>query len=295
MITSHPLDSKFKSIVKNYRRCENDIIDCLQEIDRDRTFKLLGFDSLCAYAESRGLSTATALSLIGIARKSVAVPELKAAINSGELLVSKAHQIVGVLEPENSSMWIQKAKDLPKSKLEKEVAATKPESAIKERLKPVCKDRIELKLGISEALEKKIKRIQELVSSKSRQYSKIENALEAMADCYLKQHDPIEKENRRIGKAGPTPKSFVALRRQALHRDNGQCRHKDPTGKRCSNRRWVEVHHRTPKSEGGKDTLENLITLCSHHHNLQHGPGFHSSQEEQRRKRSNSSSDEKKC
>ncbi len=32
----------------------------------------------------------------------------------------------------------------------------------------------------------------------------------------------------------------------------------------------VEIHHVTPVSEGGLSTLENLMTLCSAHHRIEH-------------------------
>ena len=34
--------------------------------------------------------------------------------------------------------------------------------------------------------------------------------------------------------------------------------------------RFVDVHHLRPRSEGGKNTLENLITLCTAHHRATH-------------------------
>jgi 5-methylcytosine-specific restriction protein A len=41
-------------------------------------------------------------------------------------------------------------------------------------------------------------------------------------------------------------------------------------GVRCAQRRWLHYHHIIPKHQGGPDTLENLITLCSAHHKMEH-------------------------
>ncbi len=66
------------------------------------------------------------------------------------------------------------------------------------------------------------------------------------------------------------------LSRQAKRRDKSQCqicgdRPGDPY---CE----LHVHHRVPRSEGGSDTLENLITLCDLCHAVVtkrwHGPWF---------------------
>lgn len=47
-------------------------------------------------------------------------------------------------------------------------------------------------------------------------------------------------------------------RASARHRDHGTCRMTDPT---CAG--TLSVHH---IQRGGTDELENLITLCRHHH-----------------------------
>jgi hypothetical protein len=52
-------------------------------------------------------------------------------------------------------------------------------------------------------------------------------------------------------------------------RDQGQCT-KHTNGVRCTQRRWLHYHHIVPKHRGGADTLENLTTLCSAHHKMEH-------------------------
>jgi hypothetical protein len=55
-------------------------------------------------------------------------------------------------------------------------------------------------------------------------------------------------------------------------RDQRKCTYINRIGRACGQSRWVEVHHRKPVSMGGKNTLDNLITLCSGHHRLLHAP-----------------------
>ena len=40
--------------------------------------------------------------------------------------------------------------------------------------------------------------------------------------------------------------------------------------KGCGQIRFLEVHHLVPRSEGGKNTMDNLVTLCSGCHRLLH-------------------------
>jgi len=56
-----------------------------------------------------------------------------------------------------------------------------------------------------------------------------------------------------------------ALRRAVLLRDHHSCRVPG-----CTNTHYVDVHHIHPRSEGGRNTLENLITICSAHHRATH-------------------------
>jgi hypothetical protein len=53
-------------------------------------------------------------------------------------------------------------------------------------------------------------------------------------------------------------------------RDGYQCTAINPNGKRCSHRRWLDVHHIKPRHQGGTDSLSNLTTLCKGHHQLHH-------------------------
>jgi hypothetical protein len=56
-----------------------------------------------------------------------------------------------------------------------------------------------------------------------------------------------------------------ALRRQVLRRDGGRCRVPG-----CRHATFVDVHHLRPRSEGGANTIENLVTLCGAHHRASH-------------------------
>jgi HNH endonuclease len=62
----------------------------------------------------------------------------------------------------------------------------------------------------------------------------------------------------------------AALLHQVSLRDCRRCTASLPDGTRCNQSRWIEIHHKTPISQGGENTLENLTTLCSAHHRLWH-------------------------
>ena len=188
------LHEKAVALVKTYLRTETELISVLQEIDQRKGFRQLGFKSLFDYVRSLGLSENIAFNLITISRKSVQVPALKEMIQDQEISLSNAKVIVSILTPENQDKWLQAAAQLPKRELEKAIAKEFPEKSVKETTRYVAEGRVELKLGISEALLKKLKRIQDLESKKTA--ASLEQTLEAMADSYLQKNDPLEKAKR---------------------------------------------------------------------------------------------------
>ena len=64
-----------------------------------------------------------------------------------------------------------------------------------------------------------------------------------------------------------SPYGWEKQRMRALVRDNFQCQHPG-----CSETRLKQltVHHLIKKCHGGSDNLDNLQTLCIHHHRELH-------------------------
>jgi 5-methylcytosine-specific restriction endonuclease McrA len=52
------------------------------------------------------------------------------------------------------------------------------------------------------------------------------------------------------------PVSYESLRQQVMHRDGWRCQ-------LCGTMSNLEVHHREFRSHAGKNSEENLITLCT--------------------------------
>jgi len=61
--------------------------------------------------------------------------------------------------------------------------------------------------------------------------------------------------------------AWEQARMRALVRDDLRCQHPGCDEMRL---RWLEVHHRIPRAEGGTHDLDNLITLCRRHHAEHH-------------------------
>jgi hypothetical protein len=308
------LHEKALQIAKTYLRAESDLISILQAIDDCRGYRELGFKSLFEYAtQALGLSESVSYNLITIARKSKEVPKLQEMIRKQEITISNARTIAPVLTSENQERWLSTAATSSKRELEKEIAKEFPQTQVREQARYVSDQRIELKLGISEELHEKFKRVQDLVSTQSGKAASIEETLDAALALFIEKKDPVEKANRAQARMERTQKPVPAqdnkrsassfgpgssvssipsfslipypnknpryipawLVHAIRRRDQGQCTYRSSQGVRCSQRRWLEIHHIQPLALGGQNKLENLKLICRGHHQALHHQTMH--------------------
>lgn len=259
-------------LAKTYLSSEKKLLNVLIEMREQKSFASLGYTGIFSYCvHALGFSESQASYFSSVARKSEEVPELKKAIDSDELTLSKARRIVSVITPETQQVWIDLARTLPQRELEKRVAEVNP-SAVREKIKAVDHDRHEVRLGLSGKAREKLERAIALISKKRGKVSSLEETLESLLDEYLEKNDPVKKAERTIlRKVTPTKnrrKIPTAIRHAVKRRDRGRCQEKG-----CTNQTWTEIHHKTPYSENGAHTLSNLVTLCTAHHKVEHANG----------------------
>jgi 5-methylcytosine-specific restriction endonuclease McrA len=300
------LHERAVQISKSYLKAECDLIAILQKIDDCKGYREIGHKSLFDYAtQSLGLSESVSYNLIAITRKSREVPKLQEMIRDQKVSISNARMIAPILTYQNQEKWLSAAASLPKRALEKEIAKEHPKTITQEQTRYVTENRLELKIGISERLEEKLRHAQSLASSQAGKVIDLEGTLEELVDFYLQKNDPIEKAKRiesrgakKVNPDEPKPsnklptrneqKSIVnpvpgqvkapanpryipaQLRRSVLLRDQNQCSFIAPNEIRCSERKWLDIHHVRPLAEGGQTCLENLKLVCRGHHQMMH-------------------------
>lgn len=289
-------------LVGEYRRAEIELIEILQEVDREKVYAYKGYSSLFMYAkDALGLSENVIYSLITVARKAVEVPELKEKIASGEMTLTNAKRISAVLNQENKSEWIEKASELSYRQLEREVAKVRPEEKTPERVSYVSESHLKMQIGLTEEQVLMLRNAQELLCQSTGQALSLSDTVALLTEEFLKRKDPVQKATRVFVKKGfiAKPKeqsqtksddSLVARRgdradasklkrttppahivHQLNLRDQRRCAYVRSDGSRCGETRWIQVHHLKEVSQGGTHALENLTTLCSTHHKLVHG------------------------
>ncbi len=209
------LHEKALSIAKNYHRCEIELIDIIEKVDKHKIFYTFGYSSLYSYvSDYLGLSKDVAAIFINVARKTREVPALKEEIKNGTLSVSKARRMTAVLTVENQEHWLHLAKTQSKAILEKEVAKVNPKLAVltkaqfvhasvevkeKASIKKIDQVvRVQLQLGVSEKIMIKLRRAQDILSQKMKQSVDLEQTLDVMLDTYLEKEDPVKKAERQF-------------------------------------------------------------------------------------------------
>ncbi len=252
-----------------HRQTELQLLNSLEEVWKNRTYYKYGCRSLFDYSVSKlGLSEEVASIFNKLAKKFTEVPELKTAIASGKVSVSKINRICSVVDENNAEYWLKVAEG-SKRNLEKQIALAHPEKAIPERarLKAVGETlRVEIKFSVTEEKFESLKRAQDLLSQKLRRPATLEDLVNEATQLFLEKHDPLKKS------CPPTKTETLStvVKRKVHHQYQSQCTHRDEKGNRCTEQRFLDIHHIIPQSEGGTHTLENLTLLCAGHHRAHH-------------------------
>jgi hypothetical protein len=265
-------------IGKEFKNLEGELISVLQEVEAEKVFSYLGFTSLFQYClKVLKLSEDQSYTYIRIARASKEVPALKAALEMKSLSISNAKKIASVITVENQTEWLEKGQRLKSRELDREIVKSHPEKACREKVKPITESLYELRCTLSAEGEKHLKRALDIVAQN------IGKTLEEVLKEFVERHDPVKKAERSLQRKRQAPVTKLVaykngkrtkvpqpLRHEAMKEANGQCSHQEPSGERCPNQRYLEVHHCRPVSIGGEHRLDNLQVLCSSHHRIEH-------------------------
>jgi hypothetical protein len=277
------LDGRAKGLAADYLRTEGELLSVLMEMRKQRVFAELNYSGIFDYCErALKFSRAQAFYFKTVAEKSEEVPEIRAAIVQGELTLSQARRIVSVVTKDNHKEWIEKAKSLPQKALEREVTAVNPKSHVQEKLRPVAMALSELKVGIDEKTEQNLRVLQDILSQKMGKPATLAQVIVWTTQVTREKFDPVRRAERSISsrkspllaeaskaKTGRSPIA-AAARHPVVLRDTMQCTYISQDGRRCAEKRWLDLHHKIEVAKGGPNTIDNLRILCRAHHDLFH-------------------------
>jgi len=278
------IHKRAKDLSKRYRRTEWEIVEVLQEVQETKLYLVLELRSLFDYAvEILELDDAVAYSFINVARKARNFPQLQRALKDQKLSVTKAARIAATLAPDNAKGLVEFAVTHSKREIEREIARINPKAAGKNSVKQLSEDYVQVTITMRRSAHEKMKRAEDIHG-----LSAGETADRVYGE-HLERNDPVLKAKRALGRKALREESATApselcpgrvgrLKSAEQHavnaRDEGQCTIIDSRGKRCPERRWLDIHHIIERSRGGTNDPANLTTLCRVHHQAHHaGPG----------------------
>ena len=132
MMTVREIDEKAVRVAGEFLSREAELIDVLVLVLRSRAWEKLGFGSAWEYAVRRlGFTDDLAYRYVNVAQAAIKVPELKQAIDKGDVSASNARRIARVITPQTSSEWIEKAATMSTHRLEREVVKVSPREKVR--------------------------------------------------------------------------------------------------------------------------------------------------------------------
>ena len=252
---------------KTWNTTHAELLSVISEIDETRSYLELGYSSLWDYVTRELDMTAhQAHQFVSVNRKAKEVPILKEKVLQGEITLTKAALIVPELKAENQELWLAKAE----SNTAREIKKAVTEAQGKQKF-------IEVKLKLTPEEYAELQKAQDILSQKIKKSATAEETVMGLVKTYVTKQDKPQKavrllrtskvnlENIPFGRVLP-----AQVKHQVYSQSEGQCEATNPDGKRCENRRFLEIHHKRPISLGGSNHPENLILLCSGHHKVQH-------------------------
>jgi 5-methylcytosine-specific restriction endonuclease McrA len=281
--TIQSLHEKNVSLFQKYREIEGCLLDTLQEFDKRRGYLNYGESSLFNYCvHLLKMTESQTFTFIRVSRKAVEVPLLKEAVQAKRISISSAKVIASVITPKNQDSWIEKAENLSKNALEREVTQVNPKAMKADRIIAVTRQLSELRGIVSDEALDILKRVKELESKNGKAACDLNGAILAMGGEYLSKKDPVRRAERSLNRRNTrsaVPRTRKAnlsrhipaeIKHEVNRRDRGSCRALDSKAMPCGSRHYPQFHHIKPLCEGGNHTTANIITFCSGHHKALH-------------------------
>ncbi len=142
-------------------------------------------------------------------------------------------------------------------------------------VEPLAPTRYKVQFTASAALREKLQRLQALMRNTVPDgdlATLLEVAVtEKLERLEAKRFAETQSPRKGLEKADTSPKTRhipAPVKRAVRKRDGNRCTFVDERGKRCTERRSLELHHCRPFARGGDHSPENVRLMCRTHNTL---------------------------
>ena len=161
--TQKQIHERTMQLAARHRKVEVELCETLQQAERMKLYKAFEKPSLFVYAtEILKLERWTAYMLITVARKAIEVAALKRAISDRTITVARASRIVSALTLDNANELIAFATAHTKDETDFEVARRNPRSQMRQSVKALSEEYVEVKVVMKRSTLEKLKRAEAL-------------------------------------------------------------------------------------------------------------------------------------
>ena len=296
------------------------------EVDARRLYLPASYPSMHAYCvQELRLSEDSARKRIHAARAARRVPAVFVAVAEGRLHSSAVVQLAPYLTPENADTLLVAATHKTKSEVEQliaehfprldvpEMVQVIPEPPSRERapgrvdlrgpkpaeaprrpspVAPLSPERFALQLTIGKATHEKLMHARALLSHSNPSGDValvLDRALDTLIEQLEKRKFGATSKPQEKRRATANPRHIPPhVRRAVRERDLEQCTFVSETGRRCSERSFLEFDHVEPVARGGRATIEGIRLRCRAHNQYEaertFGVGFMEEKRERARR-----------
>jgi hypothetical protein len=260
-----------KSLAVSERHATARLIAALVELERRRLYLGAGCSSLYTYCmEVLHLSEDQAYNRVHAARVGLRFPVVLRDLDDGAVSMTTVRLLERVLTPENHSELLAAVRHKGKREVEAIVAAIDPSPPDEDYavLRPVGPDRYRIEFTAPLSLYEKLRHAQDLLGHSvpvGEPAAIFERALDVLLTKLERTKGGSVSRTRRPRPLRPWSRAIPAhVSRAVWRRDGARCAFVGPEG-RCTERRFLQLHHVQAFADDGKATVENVQLRCRAH------------------------------
>jgi hypothetical protein len=131
-LSAQAVHEQLTSAVAAFKQAEQSVVVWFAEMNRRGLYRELGYSSMRQYSvEALGFSETRAGDFLRLAGRLEELPQIRAAVESGQLGYTKARELVGVASPQTEGQWLQEALGSSRRELEKKAAKVRRKARVR--------------------------------------------------------------------------------------------------------------------------------------------------------------------